>query len=277
MKSFRPTFLAATFFATSLTLAFMAAPAGAQTGAASSKGTSAVPRTPDGKPDLNGVYQAHTTRRGTWSEANSTMAAPGGVPDTRPVQEPAPYQPWAAKKVQEFIDRKAIDDPEAFCIPMGVPRFTAKGGNIFPMQIVQTPKNVVILYEELNWFRVIRLDAKHREDMEPTYNGDSVGHWEGDTLVVDSIGFNDKTWLVGTGTFHTDALHVTERFTKLDKDMIHYDVVMEDPGVFTKPWNYHTTLMSREGTILREYVCEENNQDSGITRQLLNSVAPAGK
>jgi hypothetical protein len=267
MKNFCLTFVAAT-----MTLTFMAAPIGAQDSAASPKGFSAVPRTADGKPDLTGVYQANSTRRGTWVEAND-----GGATVLRPAQEPAPYQPWAAKKVAEFVSRKAIDDPETFCIPMGVPRFTAKGGSLFPMQIVQTSKTIVFLYEELNWFRVIRLNDKHREDMESTYMGDSVGHWEGDTLVVDTIGFNDKTWLVDTGTFHSEALHVTERYTKVDKDMIKYDVVMEDPNVFTKPWNYHSTFMLREGTLLREYVCEENNQDAGRTRELLKDASPIGK
>ena len=99
--------------------------------------------------------------------------------------------------------------------------------------------------------------------------GDSVGRWEGDTLVVDVTGFNDKTWLIGAGTFHTQALHVTGRFTRVDKDRLNYDVVMEDPNVLTKPWEYHNTLMLRPGTCLREYVCPENNLDPGRYEKLL--------
>ena len=101
----------------------------------------------------------------------------------------------------------------------------------------------------------------------PTYMGDSVGRWEGDTLVVDVIGFNDKGWLTGTGTFHSDALHVTERYTRVDKDQIDYVITMEDPNVLTKPWTVNTTLMLREGTRLQEYVCAENNVETAALRE----------
>jgi hypothetical protein len=121
----------------------------------------------------------------------------------------------------------------------------------------------------MNAFRVIPINAKHPDDMVPSYMGDSVAHWDGDTLVVDVIGFNDKTWLIGTGTFHTDALHVTERYTRVDKDKINYDIVMEDPNVLTKPWPVHTNLMLREGTRVQEYVCAENNLDPGRYEKLL--------
>ena len=95
----------------------------------------------------------------------------------------------------------------------------------------------------MNTFRNIPLNAKHPDDIVPTYMGDSVGHWERDTLVVDIIGFNDRTWLQGTGTFHTESLHVTERFTRIDKDQINYEATMEDPNVFTKPWTIRSTIM----------------------------------
>jgi len=116
------------------------------------------------------------------------------------------------------------------------------------------------------------MNAKHPDDMIPSYMGDSIGRWEGDTLVVDTAGFNDKTWLIGTGTFHTEALHVTERYTRVDKDQINYDVTMEDPGVLTKPWVIHSNLMLREGTRLQEYVCAENNQDPGHYEELVKGA-----
>src|SRR5205085_6761158 len=153
----------------------------------------------------------------------------------------------------------AIDDPTALCLPPGIPRVASVG--LFPMQIMQSPQQVIILYEYMNVFRVIPMDKKHPEDLEPSYLGDSVGHWEGDTLVVDVTSFNDRTWLVGAGTFHSEALHITERYTRVDKDRIDYDVMIEDPKVLTKPWPYHTTMMLRDGTRLREYVCPENNLD----------------
>jgi hypothetical protein len=99
--------------------------------------------------------------------------------------------------------------------------------------------------------------------------GNSVAHWEDDTLVVDIIGFNDKTWLSGTGTFHSDALHIVERYTRVSKDRIDYEVTMEDPNVLTKPWVLTSSLMLREGTRLQEYVCAENNLDLERYEKLL--------
>src|SRR5438874_13461301 len=102
-------------------------------------------------------------------------------------------------------------------------------------------------------YRQIYTDGrKLPADPQPSWLGNSVGRWEGDTLVVDVTGFNDKTWLAGTGTFHSDQLHITERYTRIDKDQINYDVTMEDPSVLTKPWMLHSTLMLRDGTLLEE-------------------------
>src|ERR1019366_5161519 len=164
-----------------------------------------VPRASDGKPDLTGVWQGGTTRRGNWEEANWGLGA-GGIgkhpsapanispPAAQPDREPAPYQPWDAKKVLESFNKRGIDDPAAYCLPPGLPRMAILG--LFPVQIVQTPKQIVILYEYMNAFRVIPLNAKHSEGLALTYLGDSVAHWEGDTLVVDMVGFNDTTWLM---------------------------------------------------------------------------------
>ena len=238
--------------------------------------TRLVPRTADGKPDLTGVWQGGSNRVGTWEEANSPAAgaefgtgrgqvAPGAGP--LPPREPPPYQPWAAKKVLEFYNRRGIDDPEARCVPPGVPRITTIG--LFPMEIVQTPQKMVVLYEVFSVFRVIPIGAKHPEDLEPSYMGDSVGHWEGDTFVVDVTSFNDKTWLGPVGSFHSESLHVTERYTRVDYNTIRYDVTMEDPNVFTKPWTTHNTIMLRPGTRLREYECAENNADLQYYEKLL--------
>lgn len=237
-----------------------------------------VPRGADGKPDFTGVWQPASNRKGTWEEANDggglTGAPPAATAPARarnrgPAREPAPYQPWAAKKVLESFNRRAIDDPTAFCLDPGIPRVTSVG--LFPMQIVQTPKTIVMLYEYMNSHRIIAMNAKHPDDLEPTFMGDSVGHWEGNTLVVDVTGFNDKTWLIGAGTFHTEALHVTERYNRVDHDTITYDATMVDPNVLTKPWTFHTTIMLRDGTRLREYECEESNQDPEAYKKLLEN------
>jgi hypothetical protein len=244
--------------------------------AAKAPQTSAVPRMSDGKPDLTGVWQGASNRRGSWEEANSGLGvggtgrdptAPANPASQQVITEPAPYQPWAAAKVLESFNKRGIDDPNALCLPSGVPRATLVG--LFPIQIIQTPQQIVILYEYMNTFRVIPLNAKHSVDVVPTYMGDSVGRWEGDTLVVDAIGFNDKTWLTGTGTLHSDSLHVTERYTRVDKDQINYEATMEDPKVLTKPWTIRTTMMLREGTRVQEYVCVENNLDPGRYEKML--------
>ena len=243
-------------------------------------GQGAVPRAADGKPDLTGVWQGGSTQRGNWEEANGGTGVGGtGRNPNAPVilssndrpagREGAPYQDWAAKKVLEAYNRRGIDDPTAQCLPGGVPRSVMLG--LFPQQFVQTPKQIVILYEYMHTFRVIPIDAKHPDDIIPSYMGNSVAHWEGDTLVVDAIGFNDKTWLAGTGTFHSDALHITERYTRVDKDRIDYEVTMEDPKVLTKPWKLTSSLMLREGTRLEEYICAENNLDPARYEQLLKA------
>ena len=240
----------------------------------------AIPRGADGKPDFTGVWQAGSNRKGTWEEANAggAFGAPGGFPPGEgqgaqkaparaPARQVAPYQPWAAKKVLESFNRRGIDDPVAQCLLPGVPRVTTVG--LFPMQIVQTPKTIVMIYEYLNAFRIIAINARHPDDLEPTFMGDSVGHWEGDTLVVDVTAFNDKTWLVSTGTFHSDKLHVTERYRRVDADTIQYEATMDDPSVLTMPWVYRNTIMKRDGTRLREYECEENNVDRERYKDLL--------
>ena len=240
-----------------------------------------VPRTADGKPDLNGVWQGGNGRRGTWEEANSGLgvggtgtdaAAPANPASQQVITDPAPYKPEAAARVLESFNKRGIDDPAGLCLPLGVPRLALVG--LFPIQIVQTPTQVVILHEYMSVFRVIPLNAEHRTDVGPAYMGDSVGHWEGDTLVVDVTNFNDKGWLSGTGTFHSDALHVTERYTRVDKDQIDWVITMEDPNVLTKPWTVKTTLMLREGTRLQEYVCAENNVETAHYEKILKEGIP---
>ena len=227
-----------------------------------------VPRASDGKPDLTGVWQAGSDRIGTWEEVNGHSA--GGERTQNPVEPtrgPAPYQDWAAAKVLESFNRRGIDDPDARCLPPGTPRTTTMG--LFPMQIVQTPKQIVLLFEVYHVFRVIPIDQPHPDDAEPTYMGDSVGHWDGDTLVVDVTSFNDETWLAGTGTFHSDQLHVVEKFKRVDYNTIQYEATLTDPKVLTGPWVIRTNIMLRPGTRLHEYECEQNNTDLKRYEKLL--------
>jgi hypothetical protein len=238
-----------------------------------------IPRV-DGHPDLTGVWQGGSTTPGNWEEGNGGTGVGGtGRNPNAPVvlssndrpasREGAPYQDWAAKKVLEAYNRRGVDDPTAQCLPGGIPRSVMLG--LFPQQFVQTPTQLVILYEYMNVFRVVPFNTKHPDDIIPSYMGNSVGRWDGDTLVIDVIGFNDKTWLAGTGTFHSDQLHITERYTRVSKDRIDYQVTMEDPKVLTKPWVLASSLMLREGTRLEEYICAENNLDPARYEQLLKN------
>ena len=155
---------------------------------------------------------------------------------------------------------RSIDDPTGRCLPGPGPRLNAVG--LFPIQIVQTPQQIIILYEYFTVFRVIPLNASaHPDDLEPSFMGNSIGHWEDNTLVVDVTGFKDKGWVMAGAIFHSDALHIVERYTRVDHDTINYEATIEDPKVFTKPFNFSTTLMLREGTRIREFICSENNED----------------
>jgi len=223
-----------------------------------------IPRMANGHPSLEGVWQGGSNRVGTWEETN-TGAGPLG--ESGPItpyaitqrQPPPPYQPWVMKKMQESYNMRGIDEPMVRCLPPGVTRTTLMG--LFPMQIVQTPKTIVFLFEVFHLFRIIPMDVPHPDDLEPSYMGDSVGHWEGDTLVVDVTGFNDKTWLSGLGSVHSEKLHVIEKFTRMDQNTIVYEMTATDPETLTGPWTRRATIMLRPGTRIREYVCEENNED----------------
>ena len=248
-------------------LAFLLTPASAAAQGNASKSvakpataTPPVPRTADGRPDLSGVWQPGSDRVGTWEEANQGVGVP--EPGRLPVRRGAnpPYQPWAAKKVLEAYNRRNIDDPVTHCIP----ELDLGAGALYPNQFVQTPKLIVILIESRHVFRLIPLNEKHPDDLDPSYLGDAVGHWEGDTLVVDVTAFRER--LVGS-KISTDALHVIERFTRVDYNTINYEARVEDPRALTKPYTITSKYMLRPGTRLQEYVCE-NNQDPAHFEQL---------
>ena len=258
-------------------MAMLGALAFGQTPTVKSAANSRVPRGADGKPDLTGVWQGGTTVRGSWEQANAGTGLGGtGLNPNAPVlpassdrqtREGAPYQTWAAKKVLESFKQRAIDDPTARCLPAGVPRSVILG--LFPQQYIHTPKQLVILYEYMGASRIIPFTSKHDPDVEPTYMGDSIARWEGDTLVIDITNFNDKTWLIGAGTFHSDQMHIVEKYTRVDQDQINYEATIEDPKVLSKPWVVRNTIMLREGTRIHEYICAENNLDVGRYEQLL--------
>ena len=142
------------------------------------------------------------------------------------------------------------------CFPPGVPRIYLQP---FPLQIVQTPKEVIFLYEYDHTARHIFTDGrKHPDDVTPTYMGDSIGHWEGDTFVVDTVGFNEKTWLDRIGHSHSDQLHVIERFQRVNLNDLELDVSMEDPKALATPWNVHLQFQLHPDWTIAEQVCADN-------------------
>jgi hypothetical protein len=212
----------------------------------------ALPRTADGKPDLSGVWQVLNTA--SWDiEAHQ---ADTGTPPGESVVEGGdiPYQPWALEKKKENYAKRLTDDTDVKCYMPGVPRITYMP---YPFRIVQMPKNVTIIYEYIHIVRTIYTDgSKHPEGID-WWMGDSRGHWEGSTLVVDVIDFNDGTTFDKAGNHHSEALHVIERYTFIDKDHLNYEVTIEDPKVFTRPWKMSMPIYRRLEKNVRplEYDC----------------------
>jgi len=168
----------------------------------------------------------------------------------------APLQPWAETKLK--ATNPQTDDPNLACLPEGVPRFMISVP--YPMEIVQGPKRITIIHEGTSVLRQIHMDRPHPKDLDPTYAGDSIGNWEGDTLVVDTIGFNDKTWLDGGGIPHTEALHVVERIRRIDHDTLVDEFTIDDPKAYTKPIAARQAYKLKPDWEIHEYVCEENNK-----------------
>ena len=217
-------------------------------------------RTPDGKPDLQGIWQVLNTA--AW-DIQDHSARPG-VPAGKGVVEgnEMPYQPWAAAKKRENFENRMTADPETKCYLPGVPRITYLP---YPFQIFQTPNSAVIVYEYAHVVRTIYTDRPHLPGPLNFWMGQSRGRWEGDTLVVDTKHFNDETWFDRAGNFHSDALHVVERYTRTSFDHIAYEVIVEDPKVLTRPWKMSMPLYRRQenGMRLLEYECYAFQEEAG--------------
>ena len=269
---------------------FLAVAASQEAPKPAAKSKPPVPRTADGKPDFSGIWQgggasglAFAIGSDNAKAARPDDAAVAGAPAAvAPARMKPPYQDWILPKVEEIRNRRNIDDPSARCLLVGVPRITNEP---LPIKIIQTKDEITFLYETFHAFRVIPTDGrKHPDDVLPSFMGDSVAHWEGDTLVVDVAGFNDKTWIgAGGATLHTEALHVIERYKRVDYDTITYEVTIDDPKAFTKTWSPPPTYLSlRPGERLHEYECIENNEDVLRFEKLLENESlfrrqPAGK
>jgi hypothetical protein len=166
----------------------------------------------------------------------------------------APLQPWAEAK---YRAANAQNDPSLFCLPRGIRSMYLVPT---PMEIFQLPTRIIMLQESFDPPRQIYMNRQHRDDLSPTYMGDSIGKWDGDTLVVDTIGFNDKTRLDGLGLPHSEALHVIERIRRVDHETLVDDFTMEDPMAFTKTIITQQVYKLKPGWEIGEYICTENNK-----------------
>jgi hypothetical protein len=228
-----------------------------------SEAAKSTPRMPDGHPDLNGQWhhrigdpeavplikpgesyneKAANAPSPLVKQGDELKAALGSTTEPRPV-----YKAEYVAKVKNLEAHSRDDDPAWSCGPPGVPRVGP------PQKIIQTSKEIVFLYDDLsgNFFRVVRMNSPHRKDIEPTADGDSVGHWEGDTLVVDVNNLDDSTWLTYSGSFHTDKLHVTERLRR-EGDTLYYEFAAEDPSVLAEPF-----VEKRVLPLMKDYEIEE--------------------
>jgi hypothetical protein len=208
--------------------------------------TGPTPHLPGGTVDLSGVWMG--------SGANSGDISRALKPGSEFVM-----LPWAEKVTKERLSK---DDPEALCLPFGIPR-----GAPYPWRILQTPTHYFILYEgNIHSYRQIFMDGRAHpkaEDLDPTWYGHSVGHWEGETLVIDTVGFNDKFWFDYLGHPHTEQLHTVERYTRRDLGNIDIEVTIDDPGAYAKPFTTVGRARLMPGEELMEYICQENNQATG--------------
>jgi hypothetical protein len=228
-----------------------------------------APHWPDGHVRL-GTVPGET---GYWSStaaaimqetgANVRIDPDGLLANIADAAKVAPFQPWA-KGLYEYRQKNLLkDDPMSACLPPGGPRqFQVPYG----ISIVEQPEKKRIFVMSgggnRNW-RLINLDARAHQpdDILPTYYGDSVGKWEGDTLVIDSIGFNERFWFTNGGLPHTENLHLTERISRPDFNTLKYEVRVDDPGAYTKPWSSSWTLQWVPNQEIEEYFCDENNRD----------------
>ena len=220
-----------------------------------------VPRTADGQVDLEAptprLANGRIDLRGIWMTDDNRYIRDLalGLGDDK-----VPYRPWARRL---FDERKggahSAEDPDAHCLPQGVPKIDFVS---YPWKVFETPNSVVILYETFNYWRQIFTDGREVDpNAKPTWMGYSTGHWDDDSFVVESVGFNGKVWLDQLGRPSTDQLRVTERFTRTSFGHMRIDVTIDDPGAYTEPWAASHVVHLRPGWEPLEFICGENNKD----------------
>jgi hypothetical protein len=209
-----------------------------------------APRTPDGKPDLSGVW-----------ESSGEFEVPKYLLNIAADLKPGDvlFLPPAEALFKQRQANNSVDHPGGHCLPSGIPEKDAVPA---PYKILQSPGLVVILYESRMIFRQIFTDGRPLPvDAQPTWQGYSIGRWDEDTFVVDTTGFNGKTWLDMAGHPATDALHVTERFTRRNFGQMDIQITIDDPKAYAKPWTVNESVRLLPDGEIMEHICEENNRD----------------
>ena len=231
-----------------------------------------APRTADNKPDLTGIWQNDRTVGGTVA-ARSSATPPASNEDLLAIakrspfwnigsqfKDGLPFQPWAADLHRQRVADNSKDNPDAHCLPMGIMQFHNHGE---PRKMIQTPQQIVILYEANAGLRQIFTDGRTLpKDADPWWYGYSTGHWEGDTLVVQTAGFRDLGWLDVEGSPLTDTAHIIERFRRPDFGHLEIEVTIDDPKAYTKPWTVTVHQHIMVDTEIIEFVCQENEKDA---------------
>jgi hypothetical protein len=214
--------------------------------AAEQRPTGPAPRLPNGKPDFSGVW-----------------VGGGPVGDIREGLMPGEELELLPEAEKLMKSRMAADDPEALCLPTGVPRVAPYPWRIVQAPAVGEPTHLFFLFEgNIHSYRQIFMDGReHPDDLELTWYGHSIGHWEGDTLVIETVGFNDLFWFDFLGHPHSTQLKTIERYTRQDMGTLENVTTIIDPGAYAKPFTIKYTATLRPGWDLMEYICNENNQD----------------
>ena len=209
--------------------------------------TTPATRLPNGHPDFSGVWNHPYVPDMSVTNARNPALQTG--------TKPLPYTDAGLKNITEYNPEKN-GDYTGMCMPFG---FMRSINSPYPIQIMQNDQYVAFLFEQSSWFHVVPFKDKHSDDPNPTWFGESIAKWDGDTLVIDTVGFNGWTRLDTKGDPHSDKLHLVQTFTHVDAGHLHYTVTIEDPVYYTKPWTNERTF-TLMNTGLLEYSCEENNR-----------------
>ena len=220
----------------------------------------AAPRLADGHPDLSGMWLPNGAGQGVSGRFGVDPAARGQFdPKVTPEERPS-LQPWAAAKIKAMTPVELeLSKSSVNCMPRGVPAIWLQ--NPYGTMLVSTPGQLVQLFEVLNNFRVIPTDGRpHTKYPEPLFHGEGVGRWEGDTLVVDGVSFDERTYIMPNGWFHSDQLHVVERYSRPSMNYLMVQITVEDPKVLTKPWSSAPRRWTLTKDPINEFYCTNNHE-----------------